>query len=233
MFIIPAIYLSSGRCVSHYKGKSEQKTIHRLDPLSSARMFEKDGASILHVVDLDATDGSNPAHCEIAKKLARETSLSIQYAEGIDSQEAIEELFNAGIARISLNQFSENLLASLLRLYGQDKILFTIRSQRNIVDGKPGVEVMDYGKDIAAKGVKNIIFRDTKIEGTYHPNFDEIERLVLSAHANIFAFGGIGSIADLEILQKTGAAGVIISRAFFERRLSLRDCIKKFEEGMR
>ena len=143
----------------------------------------------------------------------------------------MEEFFNAGISAISLNQFTENLVPSALQKFGADKIFFTIRAQRNVIEGKPGVEVFHYGQDLEKLGLKNIIFRDTKVQGSFHPNFDEIERMILATqgHVSIFAFGGVGAEDDLEIMQRTGAAGVIISRAFFENRLSLSECIRKFE----
>ena len=58
----------------------------------------------------------------------------------------MEESFNAGISAISLNQFTENLVPSALQKFGADKIFFTIRAQRNVIEGKPGVEVFITGR---------------------------------------------------------------------------------------
>ncbi|MBI2638680.1 hypothetical protein HYW83_03765 [Candidatus Peregrinibacteria bacterium] len=226
MQIIPALYLSGGNAVSHYKGEVDQSTILSRDPLRSAREFEKQGARMIHLVDLDATDGGSDANQKITKIIAKNTHLQVQYAEGIISIENIASLFSAGVARVSLNQFSENLVQEALKQFGPEKIIFTIRAQRNIIDGRPGLEVFHYGKDLADQGIAQIIFRDTKVEGSFHPNFDEVERLILGCPAEIYAFGGIGNMDDLEILQRTGAAGAIISRAFFEDRLSLQQCIR-------
>ena len=231
MLIIPAIYLSGGSAVSHYKGEKEQLTVLTRDPLSAAKRFEKNGAKIIHLVDLDADGGGSGLNKSVAKSIAKKTSLKVWYADGISSIKDMEESFNAGISAISLNQFTENLVPSALQKFGADKIFFTIRAQRNVIEGKPGVEVFHYGQDLEKLGLKNIIFRDTKVQGSFHPNFDEIERMILATqgHVSIFAFGGVGAEDDLEIMQRTGAAGVIISRAFFENRLSLSECIRKFE----
>lgn len=228
MIIIPAIYLSGGNAVSHYKGETAQSIVLSRDPLRSAREFEKQGARIIHLVDLDATDGGSDANQKIAKTIAKNTKLHVQYAEGVSSLDHIESLLSAGVARVSLNQFSENLISEALKRFGPEKILFTIRAQRNIVEGRPGLEVFHYGKDLTDKGITQIIFRDIKVEGSFHPNFDEVERLILGCPAKIYAFGGIGNMDDLEILQRTGAAGAIISRAFFERRLLFKECFSKF-----
>lgn len=232
MLIIPALYLSHGHCVSHYKGEARQKTILSRDPLASARNFEKQGAIRIHLVDLDATDGGSQVNLNIAKSIAKNTNLSVQYAEGISSQNIIEDLLSSAIAYVCLNQFSENLLGPAILQFGAEKIFFTIRAEREFVIGKPGLSVVDYANDLQEKGVTQIIFRDRKTEGTLHPNFDEIERLILSTQAKIFSFGGVGSIADLEILERTGVAGVIISRAFFEGKLSFKECKKYFSQEL-
>lgn len=238
MKIIPAMYLSHGNAVSHYKGETGQSTVLSRDPLRAAREFEKSGAHEIHFVDLDATDGGSEANQKIAALIAKNTKLSVQYAEGISSLENIISLFSSGVARVSLNQFSEHLIPEALRRFGSEKILFTIRAQKNSIEDRPGLEVFHYGNDLIDQGITQIIFRDTKVEGSFHPNFDEIERLILGCsalptgrEAKIYAFGGVGSMDDLEILERTGVTGVIISRAFFEKRLSLRACIAKFDSS--
>lgn len=220
MIIIPAIYLSNGNAVSWYKGERDQQTVLSRDPLASARGFEKKGAKIIHLVDVDKTDGGHHQNRKIAEIIAKNTKLNVWYADSVNSIQEIEYLLKLGINRISLNQFSEDLVKEAVQKFGAQKILFTIRAQRNVIEGRPGLEVFHYGKDLQDLGITDIVFRDIKAEGTFHPNFDEIERLKLGCNANIFAFGGIGTEDDLEILRRTGAHGAIISRAFFERKLS-------------
>lgn len=226
MLVIPAIYLSKGKVVSHYKGESEHETVFSRDPLSSARAFEKNGAKTIHLV---GTDGGHANH-EMAKLIAKNTKLKVQYADDISSIDIIEDLLNGGVHAVSLDQSTEGLVTEAIKKFGSEKILFTIRSQRNLVSDKGGLEVFHYGKDILDLGVKTIISRDILAEGTFHPNFDEAERLInaVNGRAKIFAFGGIGSIKDIEILQRTGVAGVIISRALFEGQISLKECTSKF-----
>lgn len=224
MKIILAVYLSHGKAVSHYKGDIEQETILSRDPLQSVQMFEREGLSAVHFIDIDGS----PANRDVAKLVAQKTSLKVSYADGISSIENISSLFSGGIHYISLTQTSEPLLAEALKKFGPDKIFFTIRTQRHVILDRPGLEVMDYGKDLTVQGVTHIILRDMKAEGTFHPNFDEVERLIIGTGAQIFAFGGIGSMEDLEIMERTGAAGVIISKAFFERKLGVRECVGRF-----
>lgn len=228
MIVIPAIYLSKGSCVSHYKGQREQETTFSKDPLLIARNFGRLGARILHLVNLDADAAGRVQNRRVALELTKNSGLAVQVADEFSSIAELRELLDGGIFRVSLNQFSESLLSDALARFGPEKIIFTIRGRRSAVIGKQAVEVFDYGRDIARKGVKHIIFRDQKSEGTLHPNFDEIEKLVFSAGANIYAFGGIGTMKDLDILQRAGAFGAVISRAFFEGRLSPQECFEKY-----
>lgn len=229
MLIIPALYLSNGQCVSHYKGEPSHATVLSKNPLQAARSFEKQGARIMHIVDIDAVDFGSEKNRAVALHIAKNTGLSVQYADGVDSIETMESLFGSGIDKISLHHASEFLLSPALARFGPGKILFTIETKRELVSGKsPAIAVMDYGKALVEKGVTTIIFRDTKAEGTFHPNFDEIERLVMATEGKIFAFGGIGTVEDIALLEKTGAAGVILSRALFGGKLSLKECIEHF-----
>ncbi len=199
MLIIPALYLSHGNCVSQYKGERGQSVILSRDPLRSAREFEKQGARTIHLVDADASDGGGEENRRISKIIAKNTALEVQYAEGISSYEMLKQLLESGIVRVSLNQFSEKLLEQALIEFGPDKIHFTIRAERDSISGKFHVNVLDYAKDITKKGVTTIIFRDTLAEGTFHPNFDEVDRLVLGTSAHIFPLGACGSMSDLEL----------------------------------
>lgn len=227
MLIIPAIYVANGRAVSHYKGESDQEIVFSKDPLNIARVFKKQGATVLHFVDLDGNK-------TVAASIVKNTGFRVQYACKISSIDQIKELFGLGIYVVSLDQSSENLIPAALKEFGPEKIFFTIRSQRNLVEDKNGVEVFHYGADIAKLEIKNIITSDKKAEGSLHPNFDEVERLILSTKgaARIFAFGGIGSVKDLEILKNTGAYGAIVSRAFLENQLSLAECLRRFSPGI-
>lgn len=228
MRIIPAIYLSGGNAVSNYKSESGQSTIFSRDPLVSARQFEKQGAKTIHLVDCDAADSANEKNRKVVQSIAKNTSLEVIYSDGISNMADIDALFAAGIDYISLNQFSHGILKQALEKFGPKKIFFTIRTQKNIIEGMPGVDVIDFGAQLVQEGVKKIILRDLKAEGTFHPNYDEVEHLIVFTKANVFAFGGIGSMDDLYIFQRTGVAGVMISRAFFDMKLSLPDCVGKF-----
>lgn len=227
MQIIPGMHLQDGRCVSEYKGEAKNTTILSVNPLKSANEFESQGALSVFIFDGDTEGNTNKL---IAESIAKNTSLQVIYAGRVSTMGDIDDLFIRGIARLVLSDKSIQILPEALSKFGVEKIWYLIRGERNLVPGKVKKDVVEYGKKISDLGVKKIIYWDTKTEGTFHPNFDEIEKLILSTGIDVIPFGGIGSMSDIEVFKNTGAAGVILSRALFERKVYLRNCYKKFED---
>ena len=64
MLIIPAIDLKDGRCVRLRQGRADDETVYGEDPLHMAREWERRGAGMLHVVDLDGAFRGKPVHTE-------------------------------------------------------------------------------------------------------------------------------------------------------------------------
>jgi len=53
MIVIPAVDLREGKCVRLVEGRIDRETVYSDDPVAMARQWESQGASWLHVVDLD------------------------------------------------------------------------------------------------------------------------------------------------------------------------------------
>ena len=53
MDVIPAIDLLEGKCVRLYQGDYEQSQVFNQNPVAVARQWLEQGATRLHVVDLD------------------------------------------------------------------------------------------------------------------------------------------------------------------------------------
>lgn len=225
MLIIPALYLVDGRCVSPYKGDESNLTVFSANPLQDAKRFLKQGATHILVMDGNKSPDASKKNRLIAEQIIKNTDLKVIFADGVKSLDEVAELLDMGVAHIALGDVARPFLSAALSRFGDDKIWFLIRGERNLIRDERQTDVLDYGKEISDMGVHTIVFWDTKTEGTFHPNFDEVDRLILGTPANIIAFGGIGSMSDITLLKKTGAAGVIISRALFEHRISLSDCV--------
>lgn len=233
MEIIPAIYIQEGKCVSWYKGyDNDQKKIYSKSPETAAKFFAGEGAKKLQIIDLDGSTAGKIINKKIIEQIKRETSLEIQVGGGIRQMEDIKELFNLGIDRVILGYSAFPIIETSFKKYGPDKILAGIKAKDDkIVTDKKlenPISVEDYAKKLVEIGIKNIIYKNIETEGTLYPQYDEADRLNAVTRINIYLSGGIGDMRDLEILQKAGLKGVIISKAFFEGKLDLMKCILKF-----
>ena len=239
MKIIPNIYLLDGKCVSLYKGKeNEQKRVYFKEPFHMARLFESEGAKTIQITDLNASKSGSIYHTTIIKKICNGVDMEVQLTGGVRTIEEIDKAFKLGVSRVILGVSAIHILKEAVAKYGSDKIVFGIKARQHkvdtdlTIDGKEP-EISALAKEVEKIGITQITYKDLETEGTlYHPNFDEIEKLVYETEGRmaIYSSGGIADEYDLKLLQDAGAAGVIISRAFMEDALDLRELVERFED---
>jgi phosphoribosylformimino-5-aminoimidazole carboxamide ribotide isomerase len=237
MLIIPSLYIEKGRTVSLYKGEeNEQKTVYNKSPLNVAKSFEKQGASLIHIIDIDASRGQGSNNLDLIKKIVNELKIPIEIGGGIRTLANIEALFSVGVKRVVLGVSAEPILEKALKKYGPDRIVLGIKARKSFVesDNLPpdSDEVLEVAEKALAKGVRYMVYKDLEREGTlFHPNYDEIERLLffLGGKAKIFSSGGVTTLEDLSILRNLGATGVLVSRALLEYKIDLKEAIRYCE----
>lgn len=237
MLIIPSLYLQNGRSVSLYKGhENEQKKIYSRTPIEMAREFAGNGASLIQIIDLDGSHNHGPENLEVIKEITRELSIPVEVGGGIRSMETLDQCFNTGVARVILGVSARELIPEALAKYGADRIIFGIKARRSLVesDNLPADsdEVVEIAEKVVAQGITQIIYKDMETQGAlYHPNYDDVDRLILilGPDIKIFSSGGVTSLTDLSILHEIKTAGVTISRALIEYKLSLSKAINYYE----
>jgi phosphoribosylformimino-5-aminoimidazole carboxamide ribotide isomerase len=245
MIIYPAIDLKDGQCVRLKQGDFSQLTVYESDPLKMAQKFTEAGAEWLHMVDLDGAKAGEMRQFDLIANIAKNTKLKIQVGGGLRSHKTIQNLFNAGIARVvigSLAVKNRALVQDWLREFGGEKIIlaFDIRFH----DGEP--EVLTHGWQAgsqqllwdvldayAGSGLKSIlctdVSRDGMLEGannalykTIHERWPEIE---------VLASGGVSGIQDLIDLAALGASGAIVGKAIYEGRINLAKAIEQVKHA--
>lgn len=234
MLIIPAIYIENGKAVSLYKGhNNEQKTIYTRSPLNIARDFAKHQPSLIQIIDLDASRAGQPVNLKIIERITLETGVPIEVGGGIRTIKDIDVLMSLGISRVILGVSARPLIPEALAKYGPDRIIFGIKAKQNmIIDSdtptEDSDEVIEIGQSVVQMGIKHIVYKDLERQGTlYHPNYDDLDRLIEGlTGVYIYSSGGVVSMEDLELLTRIGTAGVIISRALIEHKLSLAEAIR-------
>lgn len=235
MLVIPAIDLMNGRVVRLLRGdpKRAKSYAHMGDPIDFARIWEAEGARMIHIVDLDAALGLGENTNTIGE-IIRSTRIQIQVGGGIRSIERAGRLINAGASRIVLGSLafrSMESIRTLLEMFGDERVAVALDhlNGRVMIGGwKEPTNMMlrEAAKMFSGMGVK--FFLVTSIERDGMMTGPDIRSLssILDLNINIMASGGVRSLDDIETLRDLGVYGVILGRALYEGRISLREALK-------
>src|SRR5690349_14450191 len=102
MIVIPAIDLKNGQCVRLFHGEADKQTIYSDNPLDMAQRFQREGATRLHVIDLDGAFSGESKNLEWIARIKKETGLMVQVGGGLRSLEAVQRIFDLGVDRAIL-----------------------------------------------------------------------------------------------------------------------------------
>jgi len=238
MLIIPAIDLEDGCVVRFVQGRHDKK-IYSRDPLKSAKHWIKQGAKLLHIVDLDGAVTGIPKNLGIVKNISENVGVPIQFGGGVRKIETIRALLKEyGVQRVVLGTKAVLDSAFLKKAFKEfkGKIIVSIDAKQETVltkgwrSAQKSISVIDFAHTLKDLGFKQIIYTDTLKDGTLSgPNIKGIKALLKETGLNIIASGGISSLDDifkLKKLEKQGLAGVIVGKALYEGRFTLAEAIK-------
>jgi phosphoribosylformimino-5-aminoimidazole carboxamide ribotide isomerase len=240
MDIIPAIDIRGGRCVRLEQGDYERETVFGVDPVAMAVHWAAQGASRLHVVDLDAAKEGRPVNEAIIRRIVSEAGVPVQVAGGVRDHAAIHRWADCGADRIVVGTLAAEQPAEIDRamVKHRDKIAVSVDARGGQVAVKGWLEttalaVGDFMRDMARRGVRHFIYTDIDRDGMMdHPDFDELRQvaaLVSEATereagepAPLILGGGITSVDDIVSLSQFDIEGVITGRALYDGRIDLR-----------
>ena len=234
MYLLPAIDILEGRAVRLAKGDYSQVTVYNDDPVDQALRFEAQGATWVHVVDLDGARTGAPENIAIVERIVRETSLSVEIGGGIRTLKTLERLADVGAARMVLGTALVNdpeLARAAVESVGGDRLTAGIDAKGGEVavsgwiEGS-GVAATDLARAMGAAGFKHIVYTDIARDGM-QTGLD-VQAYVQMAEAfghPVIASGGVASVADIERLAPVAASieGVITGRAVYEGTLTVEE----------
>ncbi len=235
MIIIPAIDLYQAKVVRLTKGDKANCKFYSSDPLSVAKKWSEQGATLLHLVDLSAafSEGDNK---DIISLLRRELDISIEVGGGIRSLERVRELISIGVDKLILGTAATNpdFLQKALNLAGPDKIAVAVDEK----EGKIAVSgweksfdmtVIEYLNYLRENKVKEVIYTDVSSDGMLvGPNLEKVKKFTDQDQLNFILAGGISSLEDIKSLKKEAsfAKGIIVGKALYEKKIDLKEAIR-------
>lgn len=232
MRIIPAIDIIDGKCVRLSKGDYDTKKIYNEDPLEVARSFEDHGIQYLHLVDLDGAKSSHIVNHKILESIASKTALKVDFGGGLKTDKDLEIAFECGANQItggSIAVKNPEIFKSWIMKYGAEKIILgaDARNKKIAVSGwleESKQEVIPFIQNFEAEGIKYVICTDISKDGMLEgPSFElYTEILEETKDIGLIASGGISAFDELPKLKELGCEGVIIGKAIYENRISLK-----------
>ena len=233
MRIIPAIDIIEGKCVRLTKGDYNSKKVYNENPLEVAKEFEDSGIQYLHVVDLDGAKASHIVNYKVLEQIASKTNLKIDFGGGLKSNEDLKIAFESGANQItggSIAVKNPTVFKSWIDKYGSDKIILgaDCNNEKIAVSGwqeESNLEVIPFIKEYQIKGISYVICTDISKDGMLQgPNFDLYKRILESSpNTKLIASGGISTLNEIPQLADLGCEGVIIGKAIYENKISLKE----------
>ena len=235
MIIFPAIDLYEGKAVRLYKGDYACLTVYDENPINTAKKFIAEGATHIHMVDLEGARDGNTPNFETVRQIVTSTDLFVEIGGGIRDMETIDKYLSIGVGRVILGTAavsSEGFVERAVEKYG-DKIAVgaDIKDGEIAVKGwveKSGVKSDDFFDKMQKIGVKTVICTDISRDGAMRgTNLELYKSLSEKYDMNIIASGGVSSLDDVIALREMNVYGAIIGKAYYTGAIKLSEAISQ------
>ncbi len=248
--IIPAIDIIDGKCVRLSKGDYNTKKIYNEHPVEVAKEFEDSGIQYLHLVDLDGAKSKHIVNHKVLEQIASQTQLQIDFGGGLKTDDDLRIAFESGASQItggSIAVKDAETFTRWIETYGSEKIILGADALNEKVavsgwqeDSKE--DLLPFIQSYQEKGIQYVICTDISKDGMLAgPSFDLYEKILAmssqaqsksvenfstafkkSSSLKLIASGGISTFDELPRLAKLGCEGVIIGKAIYENKISLK-----------
>ncbi|OLC36104.1 MAG: 1-(5-phosphoribosyl)-5-[(5-phosphoribosylamino)methylideneamino]imidazole-4-carboxamide isomerase [Thaumarchaeota archaeon 13_1_40CM_4_38_7] len=228
MKVIPAIDIMGSNVVRLVQGNPKNKTVYSSNPVETAKKWEKAGADMLHLVDLDATLGIG-SNFQMIKNIAENVSIPIEVAGGLRTQETIENVLHfASKAVLGTIAFkNKEILQKISEKFGKDRIIISADQLNGkiVIDGwkeNTGIELIQGLESFVRLGYSEFLITSVERDGTLQgPDLDSLRKACSVQNTRIIASGGISSLQDTISVKKCGVSSVILGKALYDGKISI------------
>ena len=245
MLIIPAVDLMGGRAVRLRQGKKSEQTVYFDNPVEPAAAFARNGAKLIHVVDLDGAFEGRSKNTESVKRIVQAVSpgAAVELGGGIRSLESIEACLTLGVSRVILGTAileQPSLLPDALKKFGPERIVVGLDAKGGKVAIRGWEELtawdaLTLAREVAGAGTLRMIYTDIATDGMLSgPNLEALKKISRAGLA-LIASGGIATLEHVRAvasLETLGIEGMIIGKALYDGRIELKEAITAAGEAV-
>lgn len=242
MDVLPAIDLLEGQCVRLYQGDYDRAQVFNDNPADMARAWVEQGATRLHVVDLDGAKTGSLVNHKAIESILQAVSVPIQVGGGLRDRHSVAQLLNLGVQRVILGTVAveqPQLVADLCQEF-PGRIIVGIDARNGKVATRGWLETSEVlATELASRmqqfGAAAIIYTDIHRDGTLSgPNLEALRELAIALSIPVIASGGVSSVTDLLsllALEPLGVTGVIVGRALYTGDITLKAALQAIGQG--
>ena len=230
--VIPAIDIINGKCVRLTQGDYNQKKEYHENPVEVAKMFEDAGIQRLHLVDLDGAKQKKIVNHKVLQAITAATKLKVDFGGGIQSEEDLTLALDSGAHQITAGSIAvkdpSRVQAWLIKFSGSKIILGADAKEGMIaVHGwqeTSSLSIQQLVNTFIPFGIEYSICTDVAKDGLLQgPSFELYKTLQKEFNTiKWIASGGVAELADIERLNEMNMYGVIVGKAFYEGRITLK-----------
>ncbi|KAM3097393.1 1-(5-phosphoribosyl)-5-[(5-phosphoribosylamino)methylideneamino]imidazole-4-carboxamide isomerase [Phormidesmis sp. 146-12] len=242
MEVIPAIDLLNGKCVRLYQGDYNQSEVFNDDPVAVAQQWAEEGATRLHLVDLDGAKVGNPVNLAAIAAIVQAVTVPVEVGGGLRDHSSVAALLATGVRWAILGTVAVENPKLVAELCGEfpGQIIVGIDARNGKVATKGWLETSEVlatelAERMAQLGAAAIIYTDIHRDGTLQgPNLAALRELAAVVAIPVIASGGVSSVTDLLsllALEPQGVTGAIVGRAIYTGDVSLKEAIRAVGQG--
>lgn len=238
MIVIPSIDIQNGKCVRLEQGDFNRQTNYQMEPSTQASHFYRQGAQVLHVVDLDGARFENYRQISMISQIRQSFGGILQVGGGIRTLAQIEALLDIGVDRIVLGSLaikSPSMVQDFIARLGLGKIVLALdfRLQDTLpmvaLNGWQETSSLSFWDVLDSYNSKVTILctdisRDGMESGPAFSFYEEFSKRY--GGDRLQASGGVTSLADLQALKSMGIGSVIVGKALYRGTMLLSEAIK-------
>lgn len=247
MILIPAIDLRHGGVVRLQQGDYARETRYAETALDLARLYERAGAGLIHIVDLDSALDGGDGNLALIDELCGALNIAVQTGGGVRDRRDVQARLDAGAARVVIGSVcvkQPDMVCDWISEFGAERIVAGLDVKcddqgRWIPQASGWTEAGEFDlfallDRLVEAGLVHLlctdIERDGMLSGAGVPLYESLQARY--PDLRIQASGGIGSEDDIEAVAATGVHGCIVGRALLEGNVPM-DAIGRFQHGQR